>query len=84
MFKGFENTFKQGKVKVIQFEYSFICVLTKWMLIDSYKYLEPLGFKLGRLKRDSIEFHDYSLTDENFIGPDYIAVHESVKGNFGL
>ncbi len=84
VFKGFENTLKAGKVKVIQFEYSFICVLTKWMLIDSYKFLEPLGFKLGRLKKDRIEFHDYTLTDENFIGPDYIAVHETVKDRFGL
>ena len=84
VFKGFENTLSQGKVKVIQFEYSFVCVLTKWMLIDSYKFLEPHGFSLGRLKEDRIEFHDYTLTDENFIGPDYIAVHESVKGRFGL
>lgn len=84
VFKGFENTLKQGKVKIIQFEYTFICVLTKWMLIDSYKFLEPLGFTLGRLKKDRIEFHEYSLTDENFIGPDYIAVHESVKKEFGL
>lgn len=84
VFKGFENTFKQGKVGVIQFEYSFVCVLTKWMLIDSYKFLEPLGFKLGKLKQDHIEFHDYTLLDENFIGPDYVAVHESSWSDFGL
>lgn len=78
VFKGFENTLKQGKVKMIQFEYSFVCVLTKWMLIDSYKFLEPLGFKLGRLHKDYIEFHEYTLLDENFKGPEYIAVHESI------
>lgn len=77
VFKGFENTLKQGKVKMLQFEYSFVCVLTKWMLIDSYKFLEPLGFKLGRLHKDHIEFHDYTLLDENFKGPEYVAVHES-------
>lgn len=77
VFKGFEKTFKDGKVKIIQFEYSFVCVLTKWMLIDSYKFLEPLGFKLGRLHKDHIEFHDYTLRDENFIGPEYVAIHES-------
>lgn len=82
--KGFYNTLKEGKVSILQFEYSFICVLTKWMLIDSYKFLEPLGFKLGRLKDGSIEFHDYTLIDENFKGPEYIAVHESAWGDFGL
>jgi hypothetical protein len=54
------------------------------MLIDSYKFFEPLGFKLGRLKPDHIQFHDYSLLDEDFKGPEYIAVHESAWADFGL
>ena len=84
VFKGFENTLKEGKVGIIQFEYSFVCILTKWMLIDSYKFLEPLGFKLGLLKQDHINFHDYTLIDENFKGPEYIAVHESSWNDFNL
>lgn len=84
VFKGFENTLKEGKIKVIQFEYGYICILTKWLLIDSYKYLTPLGFTLGRLKKGSIVFKEYALPDEDFNGPDFIAVHESVKHNFGL
>lgn len=84
VFKGFEKTLKEGKVRIIQFEYSFICVLTKWMLIDSYNFLEPLGFKLGKLKQDSIEFHDYTLIDEDFKGPEYIAVHQNSWHMFGL
>lgn len=84
VFHGFYNTFRGGKVRVVQFEYSFICVLTKWLLIDSYKFFEPLGFKLGRLRPDHIEFHDYTLIDEDFKGPEYIAVHESAWKDFGL
>lgn len=84
VFKGFENTLKEGKIKVIQFEYGFVCVLTKWLLIDSYNYLTPLGYTLGRLKNGSIVFKDYALTDEDFNGPDFIAVHASVKHEFGL
>ena len=84
VFKGFEKSLSQGKIKVIQFEYGYICVLTKWMLIDSYKYLTPFGYHLGRLKNGSIEFKDYNLMDEDFNGPEYIAVHESVKHEFGL
>lgn len=77
VFKGFYETLKSGQVKIIQFEYAFINILTKWLLIDSYRLLTPLGYKLGRLKNGSIEFHEYSLVDENFIGPDYLAVHET-------
>lgn len=75
--RGFENTLKQGKVKMIQYEYGLVCILTKWMLIDSYRLLEPLGYKIGQLKRDHIEFRDYALIYENFNGPDYVAVHEN-------
>lgn len=84
VFKGFEKSLKAGKVKILQFEYTFVCVLTKWLLIDSYKYLTPMGFKLGKLSQGRIEFKDYTLIDENFIGPDYVAVHESVWSHFGL
>ncbi len=82
VFRGFEKTISEGKVKIIQFEYGFICVLTKWLLMDSYKFLTPYGYKLGKLSNGNIHFHDYSLTDENFIGPDYIAVHSSVLDMF--
>lgn len=84
VFKGFEKTLRAGKIKVLQFEYGYICVLTKWLLMDSYKYLEPLGFKLGKLCNGHIEFHDYTLIHEDFKGPDYVAVHESVWKDFGL
>lgn len=84
VFKGFENSLKSGKIKVLQFEYTLVCVLTKWLLIDSYKYLTPLGYKIGKLCPGRIEFKDYTLLDENFVGPDYVAVHESVWKNFGL
>lgn len=84
VFKGFEKSLKAGKIKVLQFEYTFICVLTKWLLIDSYKYLTPLGFKIGKLCPTHIEFRDYTLLHETFVGPDYVAVHESAWKQFGL
>lgn len=77
VFKGFDQTLRSGRVKIIQFEYAFINILTKWLLIDSYRLLRPMGYQLGKLKNGSIEFHEYSLVDENFIGPDYLAVHET-------
>lgn len=82
--KGFEQTLKSGKVRILQFEYGYISVITKWLLMDSYKYLTPLGFKLGRLREDQIEFHEYTLLNETFVGPDYVAVHESAWKDFGL
>ena len=84
VFKGFDKTFEQGKVKMMQFEYNPLCILTKWLLIDSYTFLTQRGFKLGRLRKGNIEFHEYTLFHENFEGPDYVAVHEDWWSKFGL
>lgn len=74
---GFLSLLQEGKVACIQFEYGFINVLTKTLLIDFYQLLSPLGYELGMIDPNHIRFKPYNLTDENFIGPDCIAVHKS-------
>lgn len=75
--KGLMNTLQAGKIGAIQFEYDRACILERFILIDHYEMLCPLGFKLGRLRPGAVEFKDYSLYDENFDGPEYIAVHQN-------
>ena len=74
---GFIETLKLGLIGAIQFEYDRTCILERFLLLDYYEMLVPLGFKLGRLKPNGCMFKDYSLFDEDFAGPDYIAVHYS-------
>lgn len=74
---GFKNTLLEGRAGIIQFEYGLDCIITKWMLIDAYELLTPLGYRLGKLTPQGIQFHDYALYHETFNGPDYVAVHES-------
>jgi len=75
--EGFTETLASNKVGVIQFEYGFANVLSRWLLIDAYKMLTPLGFHIGLLTTEGVKFKDYILTDETFIGPNYVAVHKS-------
>lgn len=77
--KGFEQLLTKNNIKVIQFEYGFINVETHFLLKDFYSYLEPLGYKIGKVYPDHIAFKDYEYTDENFYGPNYLAVHSSEK-----
>jgi len=79
VFEGFTNTLKQNKIDIIQFEYGYACILTKWLLVDAYELLRPYGFILGKFSNDKIDFHEYALWREDFQGPDYFAVHESRK-----
>lgn len=73
--KGFQKCLEQKRIRIIQFEYGLISILTKWLLKDAYEYLTPYGFRLGRLTDGKVEFHEYRLFDETFNGPDYVAVH---------
>ena len=84
VFKGFEHCLRQGRIKMIQFEYGYICVLTKWLLKDSYEYLTQFGYSLGKLTPNGIQFHDYALYHEDFQGPDYVAVHNYYREELGL
>lgn len=75
--QGFDEMLKNGKIVVIQFEYGYANVLTKDLLIDFYKYLKPYGYEIGKLTKDGVIFKDYTLLDEDFQGPNFIAVHNS-------
>lgn len=84
VFKGFEQCLREARIKMIQFEYGYICVLTKWLLKDSYEYLSQFGYSLGKLTPNGIQFHDYALYHEDFQGPDYVAVHNMYRAELGF
>ena len=47
---------------------------SRTLLIDYYDLLQPLGYQLGKLRPNGVEFHEYDPDRENWIGPDYVAV----------
>lgn len=75
--KGFGEVLEQKKICTIQFEYGYANVLTKDLLLDFYRLLTPLGYVIGRLSPEGVDFKTYGLFDEDFQGPNHIAVHES-------
>ena len=46
---GFENCIKSGKVKAIQFEYGYINITTKKLLIDFYNFFEANDYIVGKI-----------------------------------
>ena len=72
---GFSQTINQKRVHIIQFEYGLVNILTKFLLIDFYRFLIPKGYRIGRIYPNYVEFRDYvPLRDETFLGPNYLAV----------
>lgn len=70
---GFDDLIHPKAIPVVQFEYGMANIVTKFLLRDFYAFFETRGYKVGKLFPDSVHFRAYSLTDENFLGPNYIA-----------
>jgi FkbM family methyltransferase len=74
--KGLKNSFEQKKIRVVQFEYGYINITTKNLLIDYYEFFESVGYAVGKLYPKSVDFRKYKFKHEDFIGPNFVAVHK--------
>jgi FkbM family methyltransferase len=77
--EGFSEMLKQGGIRIIQFEYGGGNVYTHFLLKDFYDLLEPLGYVIGKIFPDGVDFRPYVLTHENFIGPNFLAVRKDER-----
>jgi len=75
--EGFEDNIKNGKIKAIQFEYGYINITTKKLLIDYYNFFEAHNYIVGKIFPKIVEFRKYEFIHEDFIGPNFIAVKKS-------
>ena len=74
---GFENAIKHGAIKAIQFEYGYINISTKKLLVDYYNFFEANGYIVGKIFPKLVEFRKYHFKYEDFIGPNFIAVKKT-------
>jgi FkbM family methyltransferase len=74
---GFENCIKYGRVKAVQFEYGYLNITTKKLLIDFYNFFEANDYLVGKIFPKKVEFRKYDFLYEDFIGPNFIAVKKS-------
>ena len=77
--KGFDSAISKGIISVIQFEYGFACILSRKLLIDFYDYFDSKGYLIGKLHAKGVDFRSYKMQDENFFGPNYVAIHKCKK-----
>ena len=74
---GFENAIKHGTIKAVQFEYGYINISTKKLLVDYYNFFEANGYIVGKIFPKLVEFRKYHFKYEDFIGPNFIAVKKT-------
>ncbi len=71
---GFGTHFKNKKIKMVQFEYGYINISSRKLLLDFYTLLNDYGYAVGKIFPKHVEFRDYAFKHEDFLGPNFIAV----------
>lgn len=74
--RGFSRMLEQRRIRVIQFEYGRVNIDTHFLLKDFHKLLEGVGMRVGKLYANGVAFRRYKHRDEDFIGPNYVAVRD--------
>jgi FkbM family methyltransferase len=71
--QGLDEYLRRRRVRFVQFEYGRVNVLTHFLLRDFYQLFEAYGYVVGKIYPDYVEVRDYDLSDEDFLGPNYLA-----------
>ncbi|MGC9946214.1 MAG: FkbM family methyltransferase [Bryobacteraceae bacterium] len=71
--RGFEETIRRDAIDLIQFEYGGDNIFTHFLLRDFYGYFESRGYAVGKIYPRGVDFRPYSVADEDFRGPNYLA-----------
>jgi FkbM family methyltransferase len=70
---GFQASLDRGAIDVVQFEYGRVNILTKALLRDFHAFFAERGYAVGKMYPNYVDFREYDLADEDFLGPNYLA-----------
>jgi len=73
--QGLESSLRAQRVRFVQFEYGRVNILTHFLLRDLYELFRSYGYVVGKIYPDHVDFREYDLADEDFLGPNYLACH---------
>lgn len=72
--RGFQGLLTSEKIKIVQFEYGYANAAVRFLLRDFHEYLGSFNMNIGKIYPNYVDFRDYRFQDENFYGPNYLAV----------
>ena len=75
--QGLAYALEREAIDLVQFEYGPINLRTRRFLEDFYRFFAERGFAVGKLYPEGVLFKPFEATDEDFVGPNYVACHRS-------
>ena len=74
--RGFQQTFSEHRIRLVQFEYNTTNIVSKFLLRDAYNLFDALGYQVGKLYPNYVDFRDYHYRNEDFCGPNMVVVRK--------
>jgi FkbM family methyltransferase len=71
--KGFSGMLERKAIDLVQFEYGRVSIVHGFLLRDFYAFFRERGYVVGKIYPNYIDFRDYDMSDEDFLGPNYLA-----------
>jgi len=71
--QGLEDSLRGKRIRMVQFEYGRVNILTHFLLRDFYELFTSYGYVVGKIYPDYVDFREYELSDEDFLGPNFLA-----------
>lgn len=82
--KGFRRSLEDGQIDVIQFEFTLFAIYARTWLADFYALLDPLGYTIGKLYPDWIDWKHYDAHDEKFLRCNFVAAKIGSQAHYAL
>lgn len=76
--RGFGRLLTPPHIPVVQFEYGMSSIVSRFLLRDFYNLFTSLGYRVGKLYPERVDFREYRFQDEDFYGPNYVAASPEI------
>lgn len=71
--RGFYSMLSKKAIDLVQFEYGRVSILNRFLLRDFYAFFADFGYVVGKVFPNYVDFREYDMADEDFLGPNYLA-----------
>lgn len=77
--RGFGNLLERKAIRIIQFEYGYTSLSSRFLLKDFYEFFARYEMTVGKIYPNGVDFSEYNYFKEDFIGPNFLAVRSDEK-----